>query len=223
MKNTNFAFVLFAGVLAAGAAPAMDMGLSGDIGTTGAGLHLTIPAFKDVNARFGFNALNYKYSSSTSNVNYDIKLKLQTFDALLDWYPMSGNFRLTGGLVHNGNKISVSAKSNSAGSYTLNGNTYTASQAGNIDGTVDFRSVAPYLGMGWGNAIAKKGWEFTSDLGLMAQGSPHSTLTSSGCTASVQLCNQLANDVAAENASLNDKMDGYKLFPVVRIGVSYKF
>jgi hypothetical protein len=33
----------------------------------------------------------------------------------------------------------------------------------------------------------------------------------------------LATDVAAENAELSDKVHGYNLYPVVRIGVSYRF
>jgi hypothetical protein len=37
------------------------------------------------------------------------------------------------------------------------------------------------------------------------------------------VCNQLATDVAAENSKLNDKVNKYKLLPVVRVGLSYKF
>jgi len=33
----------------------------------------------------------------------------------------------------------------------------------------------------------------------------------------------LANGVAAENAALQDKVNHFKYFPVLRVGVSYRF
>jgi hypothetical protein len=37
------------------------------------------------------------------------------------------------------------------------------------------------------------------------------------------LCAQLATDAAAEQGELQDDADGYKYWPVLAIGVSYKF
>ncbi|HJW54208.1 MAG TPA: hypothetical protein VJ577_02955 [Burkholderiaceae bacterium] len=60
---------------------------------------------------------------------YDCKLKLQSFDALLHWFPGDNQFRLSGGIVYNGNKIDAVGKPNASGSYTINGNTYSAANA----------------------------------------------------------------------------------------------
>ncbi|NMM28292.1 MAG: hypothetical protein HHJ12_13635 [Glaciimonas sp.] len=183
-----------------------------------------MPVQPQLNARVGLNYLDYSYSGATSSVDYDFKLKLTTVDALLDYYPTSSNFRLTGGLVYNGNKITANAKSNATGSYTLNNKIYDAASAGKIDGKIDFRKVAPYLGIGWGNAVAQDGgWGFTSDLGVMFQGSPDTSLTNSGCTALQAICTDLANSVAVENVSLADKASKFKAYPVLRVGLSYKF
>lgn len=202
-----------------------DVGVSAEVGTLGAGVHLTLPVQDALNFRVGFNGYNYNYSGSTSDVDYDFKLKLQTIDALLDWYPMSNSsFRLSGGLFHNGNKITSVAKPNSNGTYTINGDTYTAAEAGTIDGDISFRSAAPYLGLGWGNSASKvKGWGFTSDLGVIFQGTPSANLTSSGCQASVSICTQFANDLSVENSNLESKTNSFKYYPLVRIGVSYSF
>jgi opacity protein-like surface antigen len=204
-----------------------DVGVSADIGTTGFGLHLSAPLQENLNARIGVNYLHYSYNGNTSDVDYDFKLKLTSLEALLDWFPTQSQFRISTGLVYNGNKIDATGKSNSTGSYTLNGNTYNASNAGRLDGKVDFRKVAPYLGIGWGNALAKdKGWGFTSDLGVLFQGSPNTSLVNSGCNLPDLpgvSCADLRNDVAAENVKLRDKADSFKFYPVVRVGVSYKF
>lgn len=223
MKKIIIAAWLAAGMFGAGAAQSA-VGVSADIGTTGVGAHLTVPLQSQLNSRFGFNYLDYSYSGSSSSVDYNFKMKLSTFDALLDWYPTTTGFRLTGGLVYNGNKITASAKPNAGGTYTFNGNTYTAAQAGKVDGKVDFRTVAPYLGIGWGNAVADdKGWGLLSDLGVMFQGSANTALSNSGCSASAQICSRLASDLAAENSKFDDKVNKFKLYPVLRVGVSYKF
>lgn len=221
MKNLILAFGL-TGLLAAGAASA-QVAATAELGTTGIGAHLSVPVTPNLNARFGLNALNYSYNTTESNVDYDFKLKLQTFDALLDWFPGNNQFRVSGGLVYNGNKIDATAKPSAGGTYTINDKTYSSASAGVINGNIDFRKLAPYLGIGWGNALAKdKGWGFSADLGVLFQGSPKTSLTNSGCTAPVD-CNQLAADVAAENTKLADAVSSFKAYPVVRVGVSYKF
>jgi len=223
MKIKTIAFML-AGLTMCAAVHAGDVGLSAEVGTLGAGIHLIVPVQDGLNARIGFNGANYSYTGSTSDVNYDFKLKLQTIDALLDWYPMSGSFHLSAGLFHNGNKISSVAKPNNNSTYTINGDTYTTAEVGAIDGDVEFRSAAPYLGLGWGNPTGKeKGWGFTSDLGVVFQGSPSASLTSSGCTATAQTCAQLTNDLNVENNNLDQKTNNFKLYPVVRFGVTYSF
>jgi opacity protein-like surface antigen len=206
-------------------AQAMDVAASADLGTTGVGVHVTVPVQKQLNARFGINGLNYSYDGSTSAVDYNFKLKLNTVDALVDWYPMAGAFRLTGGAVYNGNKIIANGRPNAAGTYTINGRTFTARDVGSLDGRIDFRKLAPYLGIGWGNAIAreKTGFGFTADLGVLFQGSPRTSL-SANCGAGVAaLCSEIASSVAAETVRLNDEVKDFKAYPVARIGITYRF
>lgn len=207
------------------AAQAADVGVSAELGTTGIGAHISVPVQKQLNARFGVNAFNYSYDGSTSDVTYDFKLKLQTADALLDWHPMDNGFRVTAGAVYNGTKITGSGRPSATGTYTLNGRTYSIAQIGTLDGKVDFRKAAPYLGIGWGNAVKndKGGFGFTADVGVLFQGSPRTSLTNSNCNATALVCTQLANDVAAENARLKDEVKDFKYLPVVRVGVSYRF
>ncbi|HZW23352.1 hypothetical protein [Noviherbaspirillum sp.] len=219
---------LYLAVLAGAAsmsAAAADIGLSVEAGTTGLGIHAVVPVQKQLNARIGTSLLNYSFDGSTSNVDYDFKLKLKTLDALLDWYPAGGAFRFTGGVVYNGNKITANGRPTAAGTYTLNGNTYTAASAGTLNGQVDFRNFAPYLGIGWGNAVAgdKAGFGFNADLGVLLQGSPRTSLANNGCTAPAPVCAQLAADVAAENVRLRDEVKDFKAYPVLRVGVSYRF
>ncbi|WP_460839210.1 hypothetical protein [Noviherbaspirillum agri] len=212
-------------LVASASVQAQTVGLSADLGSTGLGLHVIVPVMKDtLNARVGFNTFSYSYDEDTEDASYDAKLKLRTFNALLDLYPTSTQFRLTGGLVYNGNKITANAKPTAGGSYTFNGQTYNTSDVGEVDGTIDFRNLAPYVGIGWGNAVAKdKGLGFTADMGVMFQGSPDVNLRSRNCTVNTDTCTDLAADLAVESADLRDKAKDFRYYPVIRVGLTYKF
>ncbi len=201
-----------------------QVGVSASAGTTGLGVHVSVPVRSDLNARFGINVLNYSHDGSTSNVDYDFKLKMQNVDALVDYFPISNGFRVTGGVVYNGNKIEARGRPNAAGTFTLNGTTYSAATVGMLNGNIEFRKLAPYLGIGWGNAVAKdSGWGFSADVGVLFQGAPRTSLSNSGCTGTAAVCAQLASDIAAENRALREEVKDFKAFPVVRVGLHYKF
>lgn len=194
-----------------------------DIGSTGVGAHVSVPVRPSLNLRFGVNYANYSTTRDTDDANYDLDLKLKTVDVLVDYFPGDSRFRVSGGAVYNGNRFDTHAKPTASAVYTLNNNTYPAATAGIIDGAIDFHKVAPYLGIGWGNAAAAPGWGFVADLGVLFQGAPNSTLGNRGCTAASAICARLASDLVAENIKLKDEMKDFKFYPVLRIGVSYGF
>lgn len=222
MKKSLLALAVF-GAFAAPTVHA-DTAVSLSAGTTGAGLHLTTKFTDSVNFRFGLNGYSHDMTETTDDATYDINAKLQTVDALVDYHPLSGGFRLTGGLMYNGNELDARATPTGAGTYTFNGQTYTAASAGDVTGTLEFNKIAPYVGIGFGNAVAAdKGWGFTADLGVMFMGSPKINLTSNNCTAGATICGELARDLEAENAQLRDDAKDFRYYPVARVGVTYKF
>jgi hypothetical protein len=206
------------------AAQAAGYGITASVGTTGIGVHVSTALQPKLTARIGGNFFELSHDFSTNDVNYDAKMKLRTVDALLDYFPTASAFRVSAGLVWNGNRFDATGQPTSIGTFTLNGNTYTTAQVGSVSGKVDFRSIAPYLGIGWGNAVGTpKGWSLAADLGVMFQGRPRSNLASSGCSASAVVCAQLATDIAAENQQLQDKLKNFQYYPVVRVGAQYRF
>ena len=221
MNATKIVSILLV-ACAAASAQARDVAATVDLGTTGLGLHLTTPLATKLNGRIGVNVANTSYEGSTSDMDYDFKLKLKTVDALLDYHPFDSSFRLTGGVVYNGNKIDARAKP-SGGTYTINNVAYNAATVGDLSSKIDFRKAAPYLGIGWGNAVKQAGWSFGTDLGIMFQGTPKTQLASNNCTALPVLCSRLASDVAAENVKLGEEVKDFKLYPVIRVGISYRF
>lgn len=209
----------------AASSQAADLGLSLEAGTTGVGAHLTVPLAPSLNIRTGMNYLHYTSDRSAGGVDYDLKLKLHTVDLLADWYLSPGSlFRVTGGAVYNNTAFDALALPDSRGNYNLNGRSYSAAQVGKLSGKVDFRKAAPYLGIGWGNAVGPGSkWRFNADLGATFQGKPKVRLTNTGCTAVSAACTLLANDIASEQAELADDLDALRVYPVLRAGISYQF
>jgi hypothetical protein len=197
-----------------------DLAVTGKIGTLGLGAELDLGLTDSLGARIGLNAFTYKYNATSSTVNYDFNLQMQTVSALADWYPFEGSFRTSAGVMYNNNKVSLGGLP-TGGTYTINGNPYSSNAISSLQGDMSFNKVAPYIGIGWGNPAAKnKGWGFTSDIGVLFQGSPKTSLTVT-CTGT-GLC-PTANDIAAENTKLQNDLSNFKWWPVVSVGISYQW
>jgi hypothetical protein len=229
MSLHSTVLVLAAGLLLAAHAQA-DVAVTTDLGTTGAGAHLVVPMETYLNGRFGVSYLQHDFNKTSGAVNYDLKGKLQTVDVLFDWYLREGSsYRLTGGLVYNGSAFDATANADKLGKFKINGMEYAAADVGVLSGRVDFRKAAPYLGIGWGNALApakSRGagrWDFNADLGAFYQGRPKVHLVSIGCTTSAVICNTLVTDVAAERARLASDSSSFRFFPVLRASLTYRF
>ena len=222
LKHTVFAVV--AGLLAASSQA--QVAVTADLGTLGAGVHVVLPMETYLNGRFGVNYAGHDFNKTSNSVKYDLKGKLQTVDVLFDWYLRQDSaFRLTGGLVYNATEVKAKASANAQGEFTLNGKTYTAADVGVLSGTVDFRKAAPYIGIGWGNALRQggSGWQFSADLGAMYTGKAEVRLVSIGCTTSNTVCRALATDVEAERARFEKEASDFQVYPVVRASLSYRF
>jgi hypothetical protein len=192
--------------------------LTGKIGTLGLGAELNLAFSDSIGARLGYNQINYNYNTNLSDVNYDAKLKLRTISLLADWYPFQGSFRASGGVVYNDNQATLIGIP-SGGGFTVNGNLDTSISS--LQAKMSFNNIAPYVGIGWGNPVQNgKGWGMTSDVGVLFQGSPKTTLVPTcigGCTSGT------LSAVDAENAQLQSDLSNFKWWPVISIGISYQW
>ncbi len=206
---------------ALGAAPpsfadVVDVGLSA--GTLGIGPQIGIAIVPGTyGARIQFGYLSHSYGTSSDGVAYKGNLTLRNVGLLGDWYPWAGAFRLSGGLFYNGNRVSLNAQPD-GDRFIFGGDSYTAAQVGSVQGQVSFNAVAPYLGLGLGGG-AGAGLRFSGDLGVMYQGTPKVRLTASNPTVS----SQLAADLQATESGLQASLGRYRFYPVVQLGLTYRF
>jgi len=149
-----------------------SLGIRG--GTLGGGVELSYALSQRAALRLNADGYNRTQSKTHDNIDYDMKLKLQTASLLGDWFPFANNFRLSAGAILNGNKFTLKGVP-TGGSFTINGTTYPTSQVGSLDAAVDFNKASPYFGIGYGRPI-NSGLSLIFDLGVMFQGSPKSKI-----------------------------------------------
>ena len=215
--------LLAAATALAAASGAQAAGVGVRAGTTGLGADVGFSLVPTLSARLGYSGLSYSRTVDVTDVDYDGRLRLSNLNLLLDFSPLPGPFRITGGLIFNDNKVDVTGRP-TGGTFTLNGNVYPAAAVGSLSGTVKSgNSAAPYLGIGYGN-VAGLGVNFYFDLGVMFQGTPSASLAATcGAAVPASVCSQVQRDVAAEQARLQDQISGFKYYPVANIGVTIGF
>lgn len=196
-----------------------DTGIGAKIGTLGAGVELTKNLYTNINGRIGLNAGSKCESGTESGINYSIDFDVKSATLFFDWHPFSGGLRFSTGVAINDNELTLVGVS--ATSYTIGTTTYTAAQVGTLNGSVTFDNINPYLGVGWGNAVDPDDrFTFSADLGVLYQGTPEAKLTATGLIASNAA---FQADLAAEQAELNQSLDDFELYPVISVGLAYRF
>ena len=216
--------VLACGISGVTPALARPVNLSVGVSTLGLGVQVSTPIIPgSLDLALGINRYSYNrngsYTSGGSDIPYHGNARLQTIPVLLNYYPFHGVFRVTGGVMFDQNQFTLNA-SGGNGTYTINNDTYTTQQVGTFTGKVAWKRVAPYLGIGWGSKAARAtGFSMGFDLGVLFTGSPQVTFSASGSSTNAQL----ASDVAAAQASANQKASSYKLWPVIGVRIGYDF
>lgn len=199
-----------------------------EISTLGVGATVTKSITPNVNAKVGINGLGISRDISLSDVDYKANLNLFNVSTLADYHPWkNGGFRLTGGLVFQDNNIEGTGKAKNGGKININGVDYdTTTQLTSVKAKVSLgNSVAPYLGIGWGNAVKPgKHWGFSTSLGVMFAGSPKVVLTPEfGPGATPDLKEKINNNIEAERKKQESDLNWLNIYPVFSLGVSYQF
>lgn len=186
------------------------------VGTTGVELGVGNRLGDSVTGRLEANALTYTRNFSTSDVDYDAKMKFVNAGAYVDWFLGSG-FRVTGGALLGSRKVHGTARS-FGNTITLNGVVYPVAAGDTLDFDAKYPSVTPYLGLGFGHHRQDAGMHFYADAGV-AFARPKVTLTPSASLAA----KLNPGDLGSEQALAQDKANGLRAYPVVKLGATYAF
>lgn len=219
---------IFAGAWAPARA---EVALGAKVGTLGAGVELTTGLSPQWNARLGLQGGSVTDRREVSDIEYDATVNLKSASAFLDWHPGGRGFRLSGGVLYNATEIEGRSLLPRSGIYEIGGVPLPASQIGTLSAVAEFDPLAPYAGLGWGNALAVgragRKVSFSFDLGVLFQGEADISLQAN-LPAGSPLNTPVAREVldvllALEAQDLERDAEDYDLYPVAAIGISYRF
>jgi hypothetical protein len=216
-KKFTIIGVAAAVLLAAGSVRAGTLGAGLRIGTLGGGGDLTVNLGSKLNFRAGAGFFSYDDTVELDEATVDGELNLQTIPLLLDWHPAASGFRVSGGVVLNENEVDMSATPGDE--LNLQDRDFVVQ---GLDGRLTFDDVAPYLGIGYGDAVGDGGRvRFSCDFGLMYHGEPAVSATAVAQDPAVQ--DELNQALQAEVEEFEEDISGFVIYPVVNVGLSFAF
>ena len=172
---------------------AQGFGISLKAGTTGLGGDLGF-GFSDMwGVRGGIGLLPFDLTIEETETSYTATAPSPQFMALVDFFPMRGSFRLTGGLLMT-DDIDLSG--------TIEGQ--------NVTGAVSLKRTQPYLGLGFGN-LSGGGLGFVLDLGVGFGDAP---------VVDLQGPSDIQDEIDEEIAQLEEALEPFKYVPVISVGLS---
>ncbi len=196
------------------------LGVGAKISTLGGGVEIAGTITDSLNLRLGLQGFSYDFDDTYSDIDYNADVDFFSGLLLADWFPFNNNFRLSAGVAVNNNELTVTGEPRN-GTYNIGGVTYPSALVGALTGTIDFNTVAPYAGIGYGGAFSDTGnWSFSFDLGVLFQGSPNVSYSAAGPLAGNAI---FQANLEQERKELEDDLDEYEYYPVLSLGVTYKF
>ena len=198
------------------------LALGPKFGSTGIGADLVFGINPYVNLRGGFNYGTFSLNTSLDGVDYDFDVDMNTLPLLVDIHPFGGHFHVSAGLyLQSGTKADIEATP--TGNEQIGEHTYPPEVIGTLFGTIEVKNdVAPYLGIGFGNAVSEEQLlTFLLDIGLVFQ-SYDVELTSNGAGMDT-LLPTFRNDLALERHNIQDDLDSFRIFPVLTLGLAWHF
>ncbi len=214
---------------------AQNTAISADVhfGTLGAGVEIKRKFNDHFNARLVINQYEFSYDETEDGTEYTGELDWSTYGVIADWHPAGNGFRLSVGLLANDNELRSSSVGDSF-TYGPEDTSYT----GNANIKVAFESLAPYASIGW-SSQKPRGLSVNFELGAMFQGTPllsangsvedstdscRFSIDDKGNVTSDKDCpGKFEDDLKAEHAELTDDFDDFDVYPVIVLGLQYRF
>ncbi len=200
-----------------------DFGVGLKAGTLGLGLEGRWSALPWLDVRLGVNSYEYDDNGSQAGINYDATFSLDTYYATGNFrFPLSP-FRVTAGVVSNGNEFAMASQDTGGLAFDIGNGTFSAADVGTLQSVTSFSSTAPYVGVGYDFEIFGK-VGLNLDFGVLWQGEPDVTLDATGlATAPPAVQTELAIELENERLELEDEMSDFKAWPVLSLGFVYNF
>ncbi len=226
--------LLAASISASLPAHAVETAVGFTLSTFGPGVELTVGVNEYISVRGFFSSMTIDLDDyvdelsavETNTTSTSADFELGAIGALFDYHPFAGKFRLTAGLLQNNNELKARASvvnepiGNGATAAQCQlgiappGNCYT----GDLTLGVDMGGTVPYIGLGFGSAASEGSpFGFGVEVGVVPMNvDVDYKLVDNTGGISQAVINQEINEIEKDT-------DEFKLFPMLKASVSYRF
>lgn len=193
-------------------------------GTLGLGADLGYDYSPSIKFRGNVNGFAMDYEHDMDDVEYDVDATLFTVGALIDWHPFQNGFRVSAGAFYNANEIDGQATLKEDKTVEIGDKEYDANDLGKLETKLDVNPVNPYLGLGWGTSPGEnRNWFFSFDVGVLYQGEPDVDLKGKDIKLQGQAKKRLQTEISQEESDIQDEVESYRFYPVIALGITYRF
>lgn len=186
-------------------------------GLPGFGLEYAYNINRRLNIRAGFlafqlNDYNTDMEVNGQDINLNANLSAGTYDLHLEYQPSSqSSFKLVAGLSYL-NNVGVNTLILLNNDMEFGDLTIDNEEIGDIDMTITWSGLAPYLGLGFGRAVPKKRVGFGFEIGSYYAGGPDVQIDASG----------MLENTNEEEAEMEENLASYAWVPRVMARLAIK-
>ena len=201
-------------------------------GTLGAGIEIATPLAGRINLRSGFNFFAFTDPYNMDGVNYDARMRLQSSQTTLDWFV--GNFHISPGFLYFKSGMTAPTSVGPGQTFVLGTQTFLNSVDDPVTGSSSViypRKFAPLLLLGYGNLLPRTGQHLSLpiEVGVAYSGAPLIDVSLNGTACVTDGCVNFSQNADAQKflkqeiQILNEDLKHYPVFPIVTVGLAYRF
>jgi hypothetical protein len=200
--------------------------------TLGLGVEFATPLAGRINLRSSFNLFAFNDPYSMDGLNYDARMHLQSSQTTLDWFV--GGFHISPGFLYFKNAMSAPVFVGPGQTFVLGTQTFLNSVDDPVTGSsyVIFpRTIAPLLLFGYGNLLPRHGEHLSLpvEVGVAYTGAAQINVDLNGTACVTNGCVNFSQNADAQKflkqevQILNEDLKHYPVFPIVSLGLAYRF
>ena len=222
----SLSLVLVAGTAQAQSYPSAEpreasrFAAGGGIGTTGVYIEGQFRVTSFISLRATYEWIDVERDQEIDDVTYGGQLDSGVLGGFVQVHPLESDFFISGGGLFGDRAMGLSAQP--AGPVTIGNQTFTPAQIGRLEGDADLGNRAVSLGAGWDSTFSHVhglGWRFMAGVAAGEPADVH--LNSIG--GSLSNDPNLQAQLRIEEGRIEDKAENLRFYPVVQVGLTWRF
>ncbi|HRH20658.1 MAG TPA: hypothetical protein PLE81_08480 [Brevundimonas sp.] len=190
------------------------------IGTTGLYIEGQFRVTSYISLRATYEKLDVEREQGVDDITYGGQLDSGVLGGFVQIHPAESSFFVSGGALFGERSVALSAQPSAP--VSIGNQTFTPTQIGRLQGEADLGDRAVAVSTGWDSTFGRVrglGWRVAA--GVAVGPSPEIHMNSVGGTLSSDPI--LQSQLRIEEGRIEDEAQDYRIYPVVQVGLTWRF